>query len=618
MKTLLLSILLYACAFSSVIPIQKGWNLVGGVDNGDLNISKYRIVWTYNGGEWKNSIEDTLNIDKSKGVWVLSTDDATENLEVSEPIFEDLELNIGWNLVGGLSNRFEIYNLDIARVFEYTPTKWVIDPDNETLDINKGYWIYSYTKQTISIETTSLTPPSIDLEGNTNDNNFSFTDEDYAALDRVSRIKALDKIFTTFYLGLKKEDIEKYVDDNASISKIKDLLNSSNPSQLYSVEDSLDYYSFYNNIVAQKALARLYEMEISSEYVNLWVAYNLVNSKFFSASTSLDTVDDTTGVNLYQKIFADIQMGKSTSDILFSYLNSEEHWRRFRSPEDNTRETLELQISVFDDSLVPLASQTCKNYRYDESEKNLVVDFNYNFTPVTILDESIVSCESFYELVANDSRVTSTFVDYFLNFYFPTYDETQKYAIKSDILALNPRSYKEILLSIVFSNEYIKNSVKPKTLEELYLSNAKKMDFIPSYNTFRDFSSIAKDANQPIMYYKLGRELTAPTDILSATIIIKNFRNKILLDSKDGMYNDWDAGWSYDFVESLNWESKESFLEDIFIYMLQREVEASEKEAFLEMFSDYGVSKQSHKQTMLKVVLDYISQIPEIYVTNSL
>lgn len=617
MKNLLFIVLFVSSLFSASFEIKQGWNLVGGVENSDLNISKYKIVWTYSNGSWQNSIENNLNIKKSDGVWVLSTDSSTDTITTSDASFFTLSLDKGWNLVGGLNDRFDIYSERIPRMFEYKENSWLIDPKESGLDSTKGYWIYAFDAHTIASNTSSIKPPSIGL-GDISDSNITFNDSDFNALDEMSKIKVLDKLYSTLFLGLKKEDIQKYINDENAITKIKILLNSSNPQALYEVETKIANFSYSRTEVAQKALARLFYMPASKEYVNLWVAYNLVNSKFFSASLELNTVEGTTGVNLYQKIFADVQQDKSMSDLLYSYINSEEHWRRFRSPEDNTREVLELQIGVFDDSLVPLASQTCQNYKYNENEKNLVIDFNYNFMPVNIFGKEIVSCGDFYSLVSKDDRVKETFADYFLNFYFPTYNETQKYAVKRDILAQNPRTYKDILLGIVLSKEYLKNATKAKTMEELYLSNARKIDFLPGLSTFKYFKSIADDANQPIMHYKLGRELSAPIDVLSSSIIMKNFRNRILLDTKNDMFNDWDAGWSYTFTQSLDWSSKENFLNDLFKLMIQREIEASEKEAFIDMFSEYSLTKEYHKSVMLRVVLDYLSQIPEIYVIDSL
>lgn len=84
------------------------------------------------------------------------------------------------------------------------------------------------------------------------------------------------------------------------------------------------------------------------------------------------------------------------------------------------------------------------------------------------------------------------------------------------------------------------------------------------------------------------------------------------------MFNEWDSGWSYDFTKKLNWDTKDTFLTDIFKYMLQRDIQDNEKQVFLELFKDYKTTKPSHQSIMLKLVLDYISQTPEIYVMKNI
>ncbi len=615
MKKFVVSLLSSACLFADVSLIT-GWNLVGGVSSSDLNVSQYKIVWTYQDNMWKNSIQNTLSIKKSDGIWILNLNANNKKIVSSKSDFESLELHSGWNLVGGIDNRLSIYGESIGGIFAYSDNSWILNPKENTLDTTKGYWIYAYSPHILNLQT----PPEVNFEvSNQNNSGFNFSDSDYSALSTIERIQVLDKLFSTLFLGLKKSDIDKYKDDNNSITKIKALLNTSDIKSLAQTEEIINGFQFGGNVVmVQKALARLFYMPISKEYLNFWVAYNLINSKFFSASSELNTVEDTTGVNLFQKIFTDVNLNKSTQEILYSYLISEEHWRRFRSPEDNTREVLELQLKVFDDSLVPLSATACQNYRYNENEKNLVIDFNYNYEVINIFNQNLISCEDFYTMVSKDVRVKEVFIDYFLDFYFPTYTQAKKTEMKTTILGGEARTYQDILLQIIFSDEYLKNSIKPKTIEELFLSNAKKIDFIPALNTFSRLSDTAKAANQPIMYYKLGRELTPPTDILSASVIMKNFRNIIMTDVKDGMFNDWDAGWSFDFVQTLNWSSKETFLDNIFLYMVQRGITKDEKDTFLAMFKEYNILKNNDKSIMVKIVLDYISQIPETYVMKSL
>lgn len=82
---------------------------------------------------------------------------------------------------------------------------------------------------------------------------------------------------------------------------------------------------------------------------------------------------------------------------------SQENWRRFRSPEDNTREMIEIFLGLFDqDAEVPKASIACKNWSLTDDEQGyqLVIGFDENTEPQEVLGAAILSCYDFYQAVA--------------------------------------------------------------------------------------------------------------------------------------------------------------------------------------------------------------------------
>ncbi|MBW2468110.1 MAG: hypothetical protein JRE62_02360, partial [Deltaproteobacteria bacterium] len=57
-----------------------------------------------------------------------------------------------------------------------------------------------------------------------------------------------------------------------------------------------------------------------------------------------------------------IRQDNSIRQIVYDHMVSQENWRRFRSPEDNTREMMEIFLKRFNDAEVPLAAMACKNW----------------------------------------------------------------------------------------------------------------------------------------------------------------------------------------------------------------------------------------------------------------
>jgi hypothetical protein len=571
-KNLLLGILFsYTLLFSDTITVTKGWNLVGGVTNEDVNLSKIDIAWTYSDGYWSNSLQENFTIDTDEGVWFLYSANIPYTFQKQDEESYKLVLQKGWNLVGNLNDNFDLYNDKVSYIFEYGSESWIINPASESIETGKGYWIYTNEALTLLAKDSDITPPSVGFSMESLDDDFFISDQQLNTLSPLQKREALDKILTSLFIGLPKDEMDNLVNNDKSISLILTWLNQSDIVEFIDVEGELEFYSYHwRSQVAAKSLGRLFLLPVSKEYVNMWVAYQLVNSKFFSGSLELNTVEDGTAINLMQTLYQQISAEEPIDTILYSYLKSEEHWRRFRSPEDNTREVLELQMGLFDDSLVPLAAKACQNYQYNEDEKSLVVNFNYNYTPLEILNETIYSCDQFYKLVSTQDIIKSQFINYFVDFYLPALDEKEKAQYVDQLIGMGADTYKSLLISIIFSDQFVLNSTKVKTIEELFLSTAKKLGFIPSLTTFRTIAETANDAGQPIMYYKLGRELTPPIDILSFATVSKKLREGVMMDIKHDTFNEWDAGWGEEFMDTIDFTTLSSMIDSVFIHLLHR------------------------------------------------
>lgn len=618
-KILTALVLSISFSLAQSVSLTTGWNLMGGVSHNDVNLSKFVISWVYNEGKWSKSWDENFEIDPQQGVWFLFKGEEPYNYTKKQYTHTTLQLKKGWNLVGDINKKFDLYHEDVIYIYAYKNNQWEMNPDIDTIVEYKGYWIYTLKEITLYSNDSSLTPPEINLNKDTLDDSFYISDTDLNNMSINQKKAAVEKILTSLYIGYTKEEMEKLLKGDNTISTILNLLGQSKPSNLQKIESELELYHYHWRYqVSARSLGRMMLLPISKEYIDMWTAYQLVNSKFFSGSLELNTVEDGTAVNLIQTLYKDIASDTPISTMLYNYLDSEEHWRRFRSPEDNTREVLELQMDLFDDSLVPLASLACQNYSYNEDEKNLIIDFNYNYLSIPMFGETIYSCDEFYSAVSKQSEVKTTFISYFVDQYFPLETDEEKTKIIEDIEGLGLTTYKSILFAIIFSDKFVMDSVKVKSIEELYLSNAKKLGFIPSISSFKSFVSIAHDAGQSIMYHKLGRGSDIPTDILSYSTLSKEFKESIMTDIKHNMLNEWDAGWTSDFLESLDFNTKEEMINSLFIHMISRNGDSDEIETFISIFSDYKLSSDYHRSIMVQILLDYISRLPQTYITTKI
>jgi hypothetical protein len=569
MRKLLLSAIFSLHLFGAetyTLHLNQGWNLVGSVPNLDLIKSndKIDLIWKYDSEMWQYhsnrlSRGDILSLSPFEGVWILAKTPTTLEIPVEEKIVEYVEVN---------------------KV------------------VSEGF---------------SLGVPSEELPLFKR----AFSDEDLKALSSEKQYQALDKILSAFFVGLPKDEFEMIIQMDRPVTYIRNMLLKTKIGNFESAEQQTQLYSYsWNRKTPEKALARLFSLEPSKEYLNFWTAYMLTNSKFYSASLELSTVNMSTGANLLRELYEELDNGYTMDSMIYHYLLSEEYWRRFRSPEDNTRESLELMVGSYDDSLVPIAAQACKDFSYNESDQNLEISFDYNTEVLEINGTEITRCKDFYrEIIANNPLLKDWFILYWLDFYFPNYSQEQKEAFMSDMYEVGATNYQDIFLNLIFSDDFIAESERFKSFEELYLPISKKINFYAGTGTFRTWVTQAHNSNQPPMYYKLGRGIESPSDTLSFSQLTKTVRETMFLDQKTNMFSDWDAGWGSEFLFSLDFSSQEALIRDLFLFLLGRQPSTDEVTTLSSLILDYDLKTNDHKGKALIVILDYISRLSELYIT---
>jgi len=120
----------------------------------------------------------------------------------------------------------------------------------------------------------------------------------------------------------------------------------------------------------QLPLARLSTYPWSRDRFAQWMAWHLANTILFSPAEEIDSADMTDVQNLFRRLEIGVRTGTPLRAMIATHQRSLQNWRRFRSPEDTTREMMEIYLGLFDnDEEVPLASQACRDlYLTDEAD----------------------------------------------------------------------------------------------------------------------------------------------------------------------------------------------------------------------------------------------------------
>ncbi len=137
----------------------------------------------------------------------------------------------------------------------------------------------------------------------------------------------------------------------------------------------------------------------------------------FSPSYELDSVHQANVSTVYNHLLEMLENGYGVRYFTYDHMISEDNWRRFRSPEDNSREMLEIYLLDNDDSLVPLASQALKNWRLNSDGDTLEIGLDDNTKPISIFNTTVYTGEDFYTELTKYKEfipgITRRLVNYF-------------------------------------------------------------------------------------------------------------------------------------------------------------------------------------------------------------
>ncbi len=481
------------------------------------------------------------------------------------------------------------------------------------------------------------------------------SDSDFNALSEAKKLKVANKLLNTLFFAYPLNELKDKISKGDFISSIKEGLEKDSidrewlESFISSDENFKQYHSRWYLNQVNLILSRFYVAnKLDRYFFENWTAYILTQSILFSPAYELPNTHTPDISNVYNRLVNMLDVNSGMRYITYVHMMSEENWRRFRSPEDNGREMLEIYLKDSNDAHVPIAAKALQNWSLNEDGDTLEVTLNKNTKPLKLFGTTIYTGEDFYrELVKSDAfvkGVTSRLVD----FFFPNKSKEDKANISAKITSSHPETWQDILLQIIFSKEYLLNNSRPQSAEETFYSLAKKINYRAKRDTFNTFRENLEKMHQASMKYKLGRLKRVPLDTLSFAFYHKYIRLYMLLqhaNPKQSNKDSWNyQGWQDSFIslDKFSYDSSDdvaslkSFINYIFQSTIARDASDDEfkffknhmiehrdgKELFKREFNifitkdDPQEEEKAQKDARYRIaysVLDYISRLEETY-----
>lgn len=379
----------------------------------------------------------------------------------------------------------------------------------------------------------------------------------------------------------------------------------------------------------EEPLVYMYQLGISRDYFDLWMAYQLVNNILFSPALELESVSLVDVKSIYVRLVEAIKNDQPISEIVYQHMISEENWRRFRSPEDNAREMMEIFLMRYRDDEVPKAAKACQNWYIKALQKNaevsyeLVKTLDMNTESQQLLDVSnIVSCEDFYRALVENETLLPTVVTRIVNEFFAYAESDLKKTIVEEILSQHPKTFRDIFSLIIFSRAYLLDVPRVKTAEEIIFNTATVVDWEPHWRFFDFFVRGDSEAgmdrrnlsqiSQQTMTYKLGRDTKIAVDTLSIAYLASMVRYTMFRNNSNEISNGL-SRWNVSFVNNtfVSTLTPQDFINYVFLSLLSRQATDNEQAALQNIMNTEGA--QNLNISRATIIFDYITNLPEFY-----
>jgi len=463
----------------------------------------------------------------------------------------------------------------------------------------------------------------------------ALSSDEYNQLPAEKQYAVANRLMGTLYKGIPADeffDLEqglatpKIGDGGNFINRTARLMTQELPNANEYIQQVNENYDFNSTRYSQEMpIAMIFDLPISRDHFTHWMAYNLSNTILFSPALEMDSADYFDVHRVYSKLVSRMNSNMDIREIIYQHMISQENWRRFRSPEDNTREMIEIYLGLFDqDGEVPKASQACQNWHLtgDNQDYQLVITLDENIVPQKVLGQWINNCFDFYRIISNHPKVIARMVNVLVDHFFVDMGQDTRAALVQSIVDSNPTRFEHIFTAIIFSREYLLNSDRPKRVEETFFNLAHKVDWKPRSDFFRNLNDPSGGSSfptmnqmkQPSMTLKLGRWPFQPLDSLSFSYYHKLVREQLLIRYRSD--NASNNSWGSDFIEKAANLSDEDFIHYLFLSSVGRKANGEEITTLNEVITNRNYLNNRPNQA--RIIFDYVSRLPETYFNNSI
>ncbi len=128
--------------------LLSGWNMVTLSDSNihDLNISNLKILWSYENGTWKNSVQNQINeVNSSSGYWAKVDENSSLYYTYFDSSVQDIsKLDKSWSFVGTTKEFYTntLANQEPLVIWQYVNETWFVYSNN--VDIQQKIEILNY------------------------------------------------------------------------------------------------------------------------------------------------------------------------------------------------------------------------------------------------------------------------------------------------------------------------------------------------------------------------------------------------------------------------------------------------------------------------------------------
>ncbi len=466
-------------------------------------------------------------------------------------------------------------------------------------------------------------------------------DESFNALSEEDRIYVARKLYSTLFKGRDINTLEKEISSGTFITDFIKKLYAANVEQPDLDKIFVDDYTIPYGYRAGDRLfekrwrifshiaTRLYYTRLGREYFNEWMAYTMEQTILFSPAYEVESVvkfPELIASN-HERLKKALDAGKDIRTIVYEHMVSKENWARFRSPEDNGREMLEIWLYDYNDEHVPLAAKALKNWRWEVArERNSDDKYGdiyrfYNDTnnpdeknsePIELFGTTITTGDDFYRAVANHPDLIPTIIDRLVALFFPTMSSGEKKSIAAEIQKSEPTTFAEIFTRILFSKKYLLESNRIKPIEEIYMGLNHTLGMEPSGTSFRYlFTDGMKGSNQYAFTYKLGRPDEGVSDTDSVIRLHQYIRTAVFLNRRGDGWNSSKITERYKDAATAR-EYLDAMFEDI-VGRKMSETESAELTSIVKEAGVEDLSKSWNRFAITLMTFDYFSRLSEIY-----